>query len=180
MKRILGIVIATACLTYSAMAEQSVGPFLTGMASIGDNSGSAFGAGLKYEWLFNENFGIDLHAGYLNDSEADMGIIPLEFGPVVVFPLDSLSLTLGAGGLYAIPTDSDIDPALGFYASAGIRGPISDGMEWFAEAQYSKVEGDSNAGGGYWVNDHTYVVQELGLALDINAIGVNAGILWKF
>ena len=182
MKKAIGMVIAVACLTCGAMAEQRVGPFLTGMAGVGDNSGSVFGGGVKYEWLFSETFGLDLHAGYLHDSDADMGIVPLEFGPVMVIPLESLALTLGAGGCYAIPTDSefDLDPALGFYAAVGIRGPISDGMEWFAEAQYVKVEGDSETRGDYWLNDYTYVVQELGYSLDINAVGIAAGILWYF
>lgn len=180
MRISIGVVVAMACLTCGAMAEQRVGPFLTGMSSVGDNSGSAYGAGVKYEWLFNKNIGIDLHAGYLKDSEADTSLIPLEFGPVFVFPFSSLALTLGIGGLYAMPTDSDLDAALGFYASAGIRGPISDGLEWFAEAQYAKVKGDEDTGGGYWRDAYTYVLHESGQTLDINAIGANIGVLWKF
>lgn len=180
MKIAVGVVFAALSLSCGAMAEQRIGPFLTGMAGVGDNSGSAFGAGAKYEWLFSDTLGLDLHAGYLHDSDADMGIFPLEFGPVFVIPLNSLAITLGAGGCYAIPTESEIDPALGFYAAAGIRGPISDGMEWFAEAQYVKVEGDSDTRGDYWLNNYTYVYQESGMSLDINAIGISAGILWKF
>lgn len=182
MRTTVCLIAAMMFLACGAMAEQRLGPFMSGMAGVGDNSGSAFGAGAKYEWLFNETFGLDLRAGYLHDSDGDMGIVPLEFGPTVVIPLDPLAVTLGAGGCYAIPTgsDEDIDPALGFYAAAGIRGPISDGLEWFAEAQYVKVEGDSETRGDYWLNSTTYVVQESGFSLDLNAIGINAGILWKF
>ena len=114
MKTTIGAVLAALFLSYGAMAEQRIGPFLTGMAGVGDNSGSAFGAGAKYEWLFSDSFGLDLHAGYLQDSDADMGIFPLEFGPVFVIPLSSLAINLGAGGCYAIPTESEIDRLLGF------------------------------------------------------------------
>jgi hypothetical protein len=156
MKKRISIFVSLLCLTCSAMAEQRIGPFLTGAAAVGEESGSAFGGGLKYEWLINENIGIDLHAGYMNDGE--VGHFPLEFGPVVAFPLETGSLTLGAGGLCGIPEESG-DAALGFYASVGVRGPLSfdGGMEAFAELQYVDVSGDD---------------------LDYSAVELNIGILW--
>lgn len=180
MKKIAFALIGMVCLTGAAFGEGRVGPFLTGMSSTGDESGSAFGGGVKGEWLFTENIGIDLRAGYLKDSEGDAGIIPLEFGPVLVMPMDPLSLTLGAGGLYGIPQGSDLDdadPALGFYAAAGLRGPISDGLEWFVEAQYASVKGDDETETTYysWGWRRTSAQH-----LDFSGIGLNIGLLWKF
>lgn len=181
MKRIACLMFGIVCLTSAAFGEGRIGPFVTGMASIGDESGSAFGGGLKGEWLFSKNLGIDLHAGYLKDSEGDMGIIPLEFGPVVVIPLDPISLTLGAGGLYAIPTDGDADAALGFYAAGGIRGPMSDGMEWFVEAQYVNVKGDDKETTTRTDYSWGYRIETITEPhLDFSAVGLNVGLLWKF
>ncbi|MFH0881220.1 MAG: hypothetical protein V2A34_16025 [Lentisphaerota bacterium] len=174
MKKIIMAVLLMG-LAYGVRAEQRVGVFASGMISSGDKSGSAFGGGLKYEWLFMQNLGVDLRAGYLNDSST--GLIPLEFGPVFVIPLDPVSLTLGAGGLYGIPTDSSIDSALGFYASAGVRGPISGGMEWFAEAQYAYLKGDDKKTTTYNARGYTTTSSA---HLDFSAIGLNAGVLWKF
>ena len=175
MKKSIGMVAALVCLTCNAMAEQRVGPFVTGMASSGDESGSAFGVGLNYEWLFNQTLGIDVHAGYLSDG--DVGLIPLEFGPVVVFPSDPISITLGAGAVYGKPTDGDIDPALGFYGSAGVRCPVSDGVEWFAEAQYVSLKGDDKETTTYFRNGYSTISQP---HLDISAFGLNLGVLWEF
>ena len=175
MKKIACMVVGVLCLAGAAGAESRLGPFVTGMASVGDESGSAFGAGVKYEWLFTENFGIDLRGGYINDG--DMGLIPLMFGPVAVIPLDPLALTLGAGGLYGIPTDGDADSALGFYAAAGLRGPASGNMEWFAELQYSNVKGDDNETTTYSRWGYSTVSEA---HLDFSAIGLNVGLLWKF
>jgi len=179
MKKAIVLVVATICVVCTAVAEQRVGPFLSAMASVGDESGSAFGGGLKYEWLSSQNFGINLVAGYLNDD--DMGLIPLEFGPVYVISLDPLAITIGAGGLYGIPDDSDIDAALGFYAATGIRGPVSDGIEWFAELQYVNVKGDDEVSTSRrdfsWGHTVTTITKP---SLDFSAVGLNAGILWKF
>ena len=167
MKSTLGAVVALVFLVCGAMAEHRAGLFFAGVSSVGGESGSAFGGGLKYEWLFHDHVGIDMRGGYLKDYKDDMVLIPVALGPVVVLPLDSLALYLGVGGLYGILQDSvgDADPALGFYALAGIRGPISGGAEWFAEAQYDKIKGDEDTSDGY---------------IDFNALGLNLGVLWKF
>ena len=177
MKASIWIVISMVCLTCSAMAEleQRVGPFLTGMASVGDESGSAFGGGAKYECLFNPNFGLDVHVGYLTDG--DIGLIPVALGPIAVIPLDPVSLTLGAGALYGIPSEGGADPALGFYAAVGVRGPATEGMEWFVEAQYVDVKGDDNSETTYTSWSITRTSSE---KLDFSAVGLNLGVLWKF
>jgi len=162
MRRIVVAVVALACLACGAVGEDRIGPFLTGMTSLGDKSGGAVGGGIKYEWLSGKNVGLDLHAGYLNDGT--IGLIPLEFGPVILFPLESVAWTLGAGGLYAIPIEGEADAALGLYAAAGIRGPISPNMEWLAEAQYVYVKGEEKSGGN----------------LDFSGAGLSVGILWIF
>ena len=166
MKSTIGAVVTLVFLACGAMAEHRAGPFLTGLTSVGDESGSALGGGLKYEWLIHQNFGIDFRGGYLKDYKDDMALIPLALGSVVVFPMDAICLFLGAGGLYGILQDSvaAADPALGFYALAGIGGPVSGGAEWFAEAQYDKIKGDENTSDGY---------------IDFNAVGLNLGVLWK-
>lgn len=175
MKKCIVFFAALSCLLSGAMAEQRVGPFVTGMMSAGDDSGSAFGGGLKYEWLFSENLGLDVHAGYLSDS--DIGLMSLAVGPTLVFPIDSVSLSLGAGALYGIPQDSDADAALGFYAGVGIRGPLSDGVEWFIEGQYASIEGDENTETRYYSRGYTITSEE---HLDFSAAGMNVGVLWKF
>ncbi len=175
MKKIICVMIGVACLGSVAMGESRLGPFVSGIAAVGDESGSAFGAGVKYEWLFNENFGLDLRGGYINDG--DIGLIPLTFGPVAVIPLDPLALTLSAGGLYGIPTDGDADSELGFYAAAGLRGPVSGNMEWFAELQYSYVKGDDKETTTYYGWGYRTVSEE---HLDFSGIGLNIGVLWKF
>lgn len=175
MKKIACMVIAAAGLTTGAFGDSRVGPFVSGMASAGNGSGSAFGGGIKYEWLFHENLGIDLRGGYYNDG--DMGLIPLQFGPTVVIPVDPLAVTFGAGGVFAIPTDGDADPAFGFYAVGGIRGPLANGVEWFSEVEYANVKGDDNEKTTYHRYGYTTVSEP---HLDFSAVGLNVGLLWKF
>ena len=99
---------------------------------------------MKYEWLFTENFGVDVRASYLSGD--DMYVIPLELGIIGILPLEGVSLHAGVGAGYYIPEDvsesyvfgtvEGPDAAFGFYAVAGIRLPMADNMEFFAEAKY--------------------------------------------
>ncbi len=157
-------------------ADQRFGPMVSAMMSAGEESGSAFGAGVKYESLLTPTVGLDVRGGFIHDG--DIGLIPLMFGPVFLIPLDALTVSVGAGGLYGIPTGSDADNALGFYALVGLRGPTSDdSIEWFAEVQYSDVEGDSASSTTITPGRITRTSSE---KLDFEAIGVNVGILLKF
>ena len=161
------------------MAESRLGPYVTGMISTGDDSGNAFGAGAKYEWLFHERFAADLHAEYAYDPDGEMGVILLGFGPSIVFPTDALTFWLGAGGLYGIPSGGDWiddDPALGFYAAAGMRGAIADGQEWFAELMYADVDGGDNSKTTYYPWGYSY---SSGGNIDLSAVGLNVGLLWR-
>lgn len=186
MKKVAYIMIGFACLTSAALGESRFGPFASWLNS---NSEDAFGGGLKYEWLFTQNLGVDVRASYLSDE--DMYVIPLELGLVGVWPLQGLSLYASLGGGYYIPEDvsrdygfgeiEGPDAAFGFYGAAGIRLPAADNMEFFAEVKYTKAESDEETGGGYWRNSYNYVVSETTkLGMDLDGVGVNAGLLWTF
>ncbi len=173
MKKILSVVGVLACLNLAASAEMRVGPFLSAMVATGDDSGEAFGGGGKFEWLSSINLGADARVGYLNDG--DIGLVPLMLGPTYVVPIQDVALTLGAGFIYGIPTDNDYDSAPGFYLSAGVRGRISDDMEWFAELQYVDVQGDDNEKTTYYPWGYSYEWNKI----DFTGIALHAGVLWK-
>lgn len=186
MKRFACMMTAVFCVLGSASGESRVGPFASWVTSDDEN---AVGAGVKYEWLFNENFGVDVRASYLTSD--DLYIIPLEAGLLGILPLDKVSLYAGAGAGYYIPEDTGLnmpwgkvegpDPAFGFYVLAGIRLPVGDRMELFAEGKYTQAESDEETGGGYWRNGSTYVVSETTkMGMEIDGMGANLGLLWKF
>ena len=181
MKKIVCVMLGMVCLTCGAYGENRIGAYVSAMSLIGDGEGELFGGGVRYEWLFSQNVGVDLRASYLDFSDGDTGVIPLMLGPIVVIPVNSITLTFGAGGMYTMLTDGDAEDALGFYANAGARGPISDGLEWFAEIQYSDVTFDGETtterrdySWGYTISTIEYADAE------IQAIGANAGVLWHF
>ncbi len=188
MKRIALLLAGIVFMSGTAIGESRLGPFVSWIT---DDDEDAFGGGLKYEWLLNGNFGLDLRASYLELDESDVYIIPIELGVVGVLKIEGLSLHAGAGGGYYIPEDTSVstpwgdvdgpDAEFGFYAVAGLRLALSENVELFAEAKYTKVDSDEETRGDYWKNGNTYVVSETTkLGIDIDAFGANAGILLKF
>ncbi|HOW96808.1 MAG TPA: outer membrane beta-barrel protein [Kiritimatiellia bacterium] len=189
MKKMAAMLVGMMCLGGVAHGESRLGPFASWLTS---NDENAFGVGLKYEWLFNGKFGMDARAGYLTDS--DMYVIPLELGVVGILPLERLSLYAGVGGGYYIPEDIGMstpwgpvdgpDATFGFYGVAGIRMPTGKNMEFFAEAKYTRAESDEESTSGpIYRNGQLvgYTVhQTTKMGMDLDGIGANAGILWKF
>jgi hypothetical protein len=181
MKKLACILVGLMCLTGGAFGEGKLGPILSWIKS---NDSNAFGGGLEYEWQFNKNLGLDVRAGYLTDS--DMYVIPIEVGIIGILPLEGLSLYAGIGCGYFIPEDIGYgsiegpDSAFGYYGVAGIRLPMAENVEFFAELNYTKAESDEETGGGYWRNSYTYVISETTkLGMDLDGIGANVGILWN-
>jgi hypothetical protein len=183
MKKSIGMVAALVCLTCSAMAESRIGPFVSWIKS---NDANAFGGGLKYEWMFSEKVGVNARVAYLS-SDGD-SVVPLLLGIMGVLPLEGCSLYAGVGGGYFIPNSSDgetPDAAFGFYVDAGVRCPISDKVDLFAEVGYVQAKGDdtettTHGSGRTSRGYYTYTSTVTTGGLDISGPVVNLGIALRF
>lgn len=182
MRKITCIMFAIVCLTGAAIGDSRVGPFASWLTS---NDEDAFGGGLMYEWLLHENLGIDVRASYVTGN--GIYLVPLELGLVGILPLEKESLYAGAGIGYYIPEDTSADygsgevtgpdPSVGFYAVAGIRIPMADTMEFFAEAKYTTAEDDSRSDSSGMMTWSRSGTTDHGM--DLDGFGANLGFLWK-
>lgn len=184
-KAILLSAVMSCCLASAALADFRVGPFASWVALEDED---AMGGGLLCELMLTDNLGIDARASYLEVE--DYYLVPLELGLVGLLPIGGVSLEAGAGAGYYIPEDvsetiytprevelEGPDPEVGFYVVAGVRVPLGDNVQLFAEGKYTKVDGDSETKRETWATGWSEVTKP---GLQIDDYGANAGLLWSF
>ncbi len=181
MKKSIGMVVALVCLAGSALAESRLGPFASWLRN---NDADGFGGGVQYQWMYNQNVGVDSRAAYLtSDGES---LTALMLGLTGVLPLQGWSVFASAGGGYFIPGNSDgdsPDAALGFYAGGGARLPISENMDFVAEVDYvsAKSEKTETESSFYQFGNYAvYSVRTTTTSMDISGPAASLGVVWKF
>ncbi len=169
-----------------------------------DALGDTIGAGFLLAIPLGESqWDIDLRATYFEDLEDQsfddfiddvfdddenpvvknsIRIIPLEAGLKYNFASEEVfNFYLGGGGGYYLldNTGFNIDDEFGFYAVAGLTIGASDGIAFAAEVIYRKIEGSVD-------NDPSNIddIDDLGgnnrIGLDLDGVGANVGIIWRW
>lgn len=141
--------------------------------------------GTYYEQIKDENFFDDLFEedeSVFRDNAVD--ITPIEAG--ISFNLASdapVNFVLGAGASYFL-LDSDrgeIDDEVGWYGSAGLELASQGSVGFFAEAVYRSAEGTVESDPGDFEDiDDIEDVDFDDVAIDLDGIGINAGIVWRW
>ena len=200
MKKALGVLLMVLiCSTPAAMAS---GFELFGSYWDTSDVDETFGGGIGFGIPFGETgLGLHLAATYyqeltdepldnLFDDEDDedffaedsLEVLPVDVGLRYEFaPRGSVSPWVGAGASYFLIDSTrdgiDVDDETGFHVSLGSRFGASDGTNFFAEAVYRSTEATlvrrEQPG-----NDD--IDLEDGVAIDLDGIAINAGVVWRF
>lgn len=102
------------------------------------------GIGLKEKRSLSPLFSLDGRISYINFSDIDTNIIPIEF--TACLKLGMLYAGLGAG-YYFLTGDSGLEDSTNWYALAGIDLGIGD-ISVFGEIKWQFLEPDFETGGG--------------------------------
>ncbi|MDH4036508.1 MAG: hypothetical protein OEX18_01135 [Candidatus Krumholzibacteria bacterium] len=139
MKRLaLFFVLVAATATVVAPAAQAIGVYAA-YWNPKDSSKDGFGAGLKFDSSFTPIISMDTRVSYINFSDSDFNITPIEATAKV--KLGTLYAGLGLG-YYFFSGDADIKDDWGWYALAGLNvlpGPIGV----FGEFKWQFLEPDN-------------------------------------
>ena len=187
IKRIAIVVVLCLGMAATAQAGNRVGAF---GSYVDQENGSAYGGGVKYEWMADQNFGAEARVSYLTGEEADGNVIPLELGLVGQIPVEKVFLYAGIGGGYYIYQDvapaiggwdvEEPDPVLGFYLLGGIRYDLNESLTLFAEVKYTKAEFDMEQSRTTTIPGVLVRVESIDVSGGLDGAGGNLGLLWRF
>jgi hypothetical protein len=171
MKKLLALAAVLALMAGSARADLRV---FGSYWDAGDlNEGYGGGAGMRFELL--PFLGLELRGSYLDLSDVEMSLIPLEGAVILQLPGHAIVPYVGAGaGYYMFDADKvDPDDDIGLFALAGLEVGAAKGIRFFAEARWvaleTSIEGASD------------VLESLGEdEVSVDGLGVNAGLVWDW
>jgi hypothetical protein len=171
------LAVSLAKLQPASALELTIGPF--GSYFDADEAGDAWGGGVMtrlgiFDWL-----AVDARASYLDLSDTDISMIPLEAAATFRLPLMDKRFIpyAGAGvGYYLYEDDSDlidIEDDVGFFPVVGLELRFGSNHQWalFGEARWLFLSSDIDA-----------AEDELGDLDDddIDGLAVNVGLLFRF
>jgi hypothetical protein len=164
-----------------------------------DAAGDTGGGGIQLGLPFNETLAAELRASYFEElsddplenafdsddpvfQEAGISVLPLEAGLRVSFGQGAMFRPHVAGGLSYFLLDSDfgeIEDELGYYAALGATIGDGAGADFVIEGIWRKataqVEIDPEA-----LDDIDDIDIEDRADVDLDGLGVNAGVRWRF
>lgn len=196
MKIILTIL---AVVLLSASPAMASGFSLFGSYADTTDAGDTFGGGIGLGIPFGESgFGLDLRATYyqeVTDEGADaifdddeeffqedsLEILPIDAGLRYQFNTDGPFNPYVMGGFSYFLLDTtreglSVDDETGFYVGLGSRFGDPDGVGFFAEALYRSTEATLER--ERFDNDDIDLEDDV--AIDLDGIAVNAGVVWAF
>jgi hypothetical protein len=166
------LALAVVCLngcTAGSMAELGVfGSYLDS-----DDLGTGYGGGAKLEVKPTDWLSVDGRASLIFFDDFDISMIPLEAALRLNVPMlgERIVPYVGVGaGYYLFEADDvDLDNNVGYFPLVGLEVGLRR-VALFAEARWLFLQTDTDAGLG-----------ELGdLDADVDGLGINAGLLFRF
>ncbi len=160
----------------------------TGMASIalgdssslylsyqyGDDADSGIGLGLQYGWELDPAFRVDTRVSFVQFTDIDLDMIPLEATAAVNFGDADVIPYVGVGvGYYLLEADrGTVDDDVGFRLLAGVDWPATERLNWFAEASWLWLEAD--------VDQEFAATEGTKNTIELDGIGINLGVRCRF
>jgi hypothetical protein len=157
------------CMTGSGI---EMGVFGSSLDS--DDLGQGYGGGAKLELNPIDWVSVDARASWINFSDTDVDMIPLEVAGLVNFPLlfERIVPYVGVGAGYYMFDGSGADLAdeVGYFPVAGLEIGFHR-LSLLAEARYLFLETDAANGRGPLAG---------AAKADVDGLGVNLGLLFRF
>lgn len=144
--QIVMIALASFVLAGSSMVAEAGETSLAGYASYWDGSVDGWGAGLKVRKKFLGFLSADVRASYVDFTDADTSVIPLEATAMVGFPF-FLEPYAGIGASYYLvdSDNSEFDDGAGVYGVLGLQLNVFV-VGALAELRYNETENDLTDG----------------------------------
>lgn len=189
MKKVLLTALALALLTTPAWASRFG---LSGSYWNTDEASDGVGAtaDLKFD-LGASNFAFDLRGGYFDDltedregqrRDFDLSATPLEAGLVYNFNRDGRTNPYAGGGVgyYLLDTSAgNVDDETGWYATLGSEFTGTRNVGFFVEGLFRKMEATVERDPRQLEEIEDIELEEQ-VAIDLDGLGVNAGVVWRF
>lgn len=137
-----------------------------------DDLDAGYGGGVDLKINLVEAFSIDARASYLDFSDAEMSMIPLEVAALLNISLgEALGLYGGVGaGYYLFDADGiELDDAFGYFPVGGVEIGVGD-LKLFGEVRWLLLTADVDAAGDE--------ISDLldGVEADVDGLGLNVGL----
>lgn len=164
-----------------------------------DVAGDTAGGGISLGIPLGEVIGLDVRATYFEEltddplenafdsndpvfQEVGINVTPLEIGLRFNIPAGSaVRPYFGAGaGYYLLDSDfGEVKDEVGYYGLFGLEFGDQEGMAFFAEATYRKIEGEVKLDPDD-LEDIDDIDIEDHATFDLDGVGANAGLRWHF
>jgi hypothetical protein len=139
-----------------------------------DDLGDGYGGGAKLELNPIDPISVDARASWIHFDDVDVDMVPLEAAGLVNFPMffEHVVPYVGVGaGYYLFDGDeADLDDEVGFFPLAGLEIGLHS-VSVLVEARWLFLETD--------VDSAEAELRNL-LEADVDGLGVNAGLLFRF
>ncbi len=163
-----------------------------------DAAGDTAGGGISLGLPFNETWAIELRGTYFEELSDDplanafdsddtvfqdqgISVIPAEVGVRLSFPQDSFRPYASFGaGYYLLDSDfGEVDDEVGYYGALGAAFGNPDGIQFFVEANYRKMEGEVRLDPED-LDDIDDIDIDDTATFDLDGFGANVGLRWNF
>jgi opacity protein-like surface antigen len=140
----------------------------------GDDADHAVGPMFSYTLDLDPAVRTSARIGFLQFTDPDLDMIPLEVTGAINFGDEEMVPYLGLGiGYYLLDADrGEMDDDVGFKLFAGVDWPATEGLDWFAEISWLWLEGD--------VDQAFALTEGTGRTVDLGGIGANLGLRYRF
>lgn len=144
-----------------------------------EDAGDAWGGGVMLRLGIVDWFAVDARASYLDFSDSDFRMVPLEAAATLRLPLFENRLIPYAGGgvgyyIYDVKSSTvDIDNGVGFFPLVGLEARFGSRNQWslFGEARWLFLSSDIDEAGDELTSPRKD---------DIDGIAVNVGVMYRF
>lgn len=161
--------VAGGCSTGSGIEAAAYGSALNS-----DDLGDGYGGGVKLEFNPIDIISIDGRAGYLRFGDTDIDMFPFEVAGLLNFPIlfERVVPYVGVGaGYYLFEGDgADIDAEIGYFPVAGLEIGFHK-FSLMGEVRYLFLSPEADDGNG---------PLETVTDPDVDGLGANIGLLWRF
>ena len=184
------------CIASTPAARAELGFSLYGSYWEPDDTSDAGGGGIELLFPISPRWDVDLRASYFEELDAEpldqlgdaespfqehgLEVLPLELGLRFAFAPDAAVRPYIGGGAGYYVLDSDfgvVDDEAGWYGILGLGFGNREGASFFVEAQYRKMEATVEEDPS---DPFDFEGFDEGVALDLDGVGFNAGVTWRF